>query len=399
MAGGAYPAVDFIAGGVQPQPQWPAPTPAPAPAPRKRTKHSPPATESGLRPWPALAVTAVALGLSGLFHWVAPTFIGDTGVFDTSLRRDLAATIGFYVFVGVLVLGVFALHPVRVVWQRRGVGDALAVGLPIGVAGGLFAVGIDSLHVGHLASDPTVELLVGGGGALRIGLTLIVVSALAPLVEETIFRGICAGSLLDRHAGLAIGVSAVAFAVWHFNPIGLRYYAAMGLVFGLLWWKRGLLASISAHAMFNGVLTLAAVAATGGAGATAAVGGLATQVPGGWHARGIPTADDSLIIGPAGASLALHASHLLGPAPSVSQLEGLLAAATVPGVAVEAGSVRSLPTTVGTAVTADINASGQPGHVLEVAYDGDMYQILMVTAGSPAAESAWHHVTSSLRPR
>lgn len=356
-------------------------------------------SESRLSPALGIAATVVALVLSGIFQVAGKHFIDANDVIDVSLRRALVLTLGFYLLVGAAVVTFVWRMRAHLVWHRRGVPAALALGLPLGLAGGLLGVAINSAAAGHLSSDHNVIALVGGGGAARIFLALAVTAVLAPLVEETIFRGICAGSLLRRSARPALWVSAIAFAIWHLNPEALRYYALMGLVFAGIWLKRGLIASMSAHAAFNGVLTVAAVLATTGTGTIAAFGQAAIEVPGGWHLDTLsPDPAHSVYVGPSGAALVLIDTPLPESEQTLDGIEQRLAAAPIEsGIRVDEASLRRMRTSLGTGVTADFSVANQPAHILAVPYNGDLYELVLVTAGSPAAEHEWHAITTSLR--
>ena len=271
------------------------------------------------------------------------------------------------------------------------------LGLPLGAAGGALAVALNSAVAGHLASDPNVELLVGGGGGLRVSLALLVTAVLAPLVEETLFRGILAGTLLARGVAPAMWGSALAFSVWHMSPAALRYYVFMGLMLATLWRKRGLVASMTAHAAFNGVLTIAAVAATTGAGHLTHFGQLTFRLPGGWHQAASDALSGPMVVqGPGGAALVL----IVKPNSNwtTGQLTAELVAGETPteGRQVVAGSERTVNVAAGVAVEADVKVEGQPGHVLDVVVGGDTYQLIVITGGSPAAEQDWHRIVPSL---
>lgn len=342
--------------------------------------------------------TVVALVASLVFQVSGHEFIHRTDVLDTSLRRAIVLTLVFYLVVGGLVVAFVQQTRARLVWHRGGVERALLLGLPLGAVGGLLAVGLNSAAVGHLASDPNVTALVGGGGAARLFLTFVTTAVLAPLVEETIFRGICAGSLLARGTAPAVWLSAVAFAIWHLNPVALRYYAIMGLVFAGIWLKRGLVASISAHAAFNGALTVAAIMATTGAAVTTTLGAVQVTVPGGWHVVAAESdADHTLVAGPAGSILGLLRKPDLDGS-SLQVIEDRLATEPVrAGVALDRNSLTETPTSLGTAIAGDFSVANQPGHVLEFAYQGSVYELIIVTAGNPEAEHVWRDVIASLR--
>jgi membrane protease YdiL (CAAX protease family) len=373
--------------------------PGPALAPPPVLTASVPESESGLAPKTGIIVTAVALVLSVIYQVGGHAFIHSSDVIDVSLRRALVLTVAFYVVVGAGLLTFVLRARVNLVWHRYGVPHALLLGLPLGIAGGLVGVGLNSAATGHLASDPNVTALVGGGGAARLFLTFVTVSVLAPLVEETIFRGICAGSLLARSTRQAVWLSAIAFAVWHLNPAALRYYALMGLVFAGIWLKRGLLASMSAHAAFNGVLTIAAVMATSGTSATTDFNGISVMIPGGWHVDHTSSLPDRMLVaGPSGSALALLIKPDTHPQDSIGSIESRLNSAQVQaGVSIDPSSITEVTTTIGPAVTGDFSIANQPGHVIEFPYQGSIYELIIITAGNPAAERSWHDITSSLR--
>lgn len=342
-------------------------------------------------------MTLLALVASVIYQVSGDAFIHRSDVLDVSLRRVIVYTLAFYVLVGAVLLTFVLRARVHLVWQRQGVRRALLLGLPLGCAGGLLGVAVNSAATGHLASDPNVTAMVGGGGPARLFLTFAIVSVLAPLVEETIFRGICAGTLLARGTAPAVWVSAIAFAVWHLNPAALRYYALMGLVFAAIWLKRGLLASMSAHAAFNGVLAIAAVMATSGAATDTTFEQITVTIPGGWHVDSVhSTPEEMFVDGPSGSALLLMRRPVDTTGSSAS--DGDISPVTGPDVSFEAGSVTRTTTGLGPAVAADVTVRNQPGHVLVVKYDGYLYEVFIITAGNPAAEHSWKNITTSLRP-
>jgi membrane protease YdiL (CAAX protease family) len=373
------------------QPQaWPQPAGSPPPPSWTPAE---PEGESGLGIGEALLVTGAALAASLVLT------LGMRGQhrdqFDVALRKGLAYTLFFYLVVG-SVVGCYVLaRRVRLVWHRGSVLSAVAMGIPVGVGGGALAVLLNSLLRGHLSGDANVELLVGGGGALRISLTVVVTSVLAPLVEETVFRGICAGSLLAKGPAAAVWLSALAFAIWHMQPSSLRYYALMGLLLGRLWQKRGLLASMSAHACFNGVLTAAAIAATTGAASYTTAGALQFELPGGWHA-GQSSVATHTYLGPGGASLAINEMRSAVSATAV--LAHLRAnERAVDAFQVTSGSERQVDVAGAPAVEADLTVAAQPGHLLVVPVGGTMYTVVVVTGGSSRGERDWQGLERTLR--
>jgi len=347
----------------------------------------------------ALTVGGLGLLLSlGLTVW-SRSLADATQQIDHQVRLSLVITLAFYVLLG-LALGAFCVQRrVGLTWTRGSAPVALLWGLPMGAVVGGLAVLLNSTIAGHLASDPRAELLVGGGGALRIGLTLVVTAALAPVVEEVLFRGVLAGTLLSRGPAPAVWVSAIAFSIWHMNPTSLRYYVFMGLLLATLWRKHGLLASMVAHAAFNGVLTIAAVAATTGTGHVISYDSISLQLPGGWHEKRTSIVPGAVAVdGPGGAGLMV----LTRPgAATLEQLHDNLVAAESgnPLRTVQPGSERRVQTPAGEAIEADVTLSGQPGHVLDLVVNGKAYELIVLTGGSPAAERGWQLITTSVAAR
>ncbi len=140
----------------------------------------------------------------------------------------------------------------------KGVSD-LVIGL---VAGSLLAMA----YIYWLA--PLLEMLqrtvgdyVPPGAVLpvvssSIGLFFIANVLLAPLVEETVYRGI-ALPLLGAHVGVfwAVVLSCMLFGLLHwaggFWYVLLTGIVAGGLFAGLFYWREGLLAPFAAHFALN----------------------------------------------------------------------------------------------------------------------------------------------------
>ena len=70
-------------------------------------------------------------------------------------------------------------------------------------------------------------------GYLAIGL-------LAPLAEEVVFRGAILKALLQKWSPVwAIVVSALFFAIGHFNPVQMPHAFVIGLLLGWMYWRTG----------------------------------------------------------------------------------------------------------------------------------------------------------------
>ena len=126
----------------------------------------------------------------------------------------------------------------------------------------------------HLVDVSKVLALVHGW---RLWLVLGAVVFVAPLCEETVFRGFLQQPLVARLGpAWGIGITAVAFSALHLDPIGFLPRVELGILFGWLYLRTGSLwASMIAHAVNNGVAAVLFLVAGGGslAGASSAPAG------------------------------------------------------------------------------------------------------------------------------
>jgi membrane protease YdiL (CAAX protease family) len=107
-------------------------------------------------------------------------------------------------------------------------------------------------------TNPLLEMVLGtsdGWALLAFALTAVV---LAPLFEETLFRGVLL-PVLSRHLGApgAVVLSALVFAIAHLSLAELVPLFVLGVGLGLLRWQTGRLgASVCLHALWNGLTFL-----------------------------------------------------------------------------------------------------------------------------------------------
>lgn len=115
--------------------------------------------------------------------------------------------------------------------------------LVLAVLAGLAAPLLGALLTQLLAHGHTVtqDIQQLGGSiplALRLPLVLVVVSV-GPIVEELLFRGVLLSALLQRwHAGWAVALSSLAFALIHLPGLQYQWYALpalTGLALMLAW--------------------------------------------------------------------------------------------------------------------------------------------------------------------
>lgn len=103
-----------------------------------------------------------------------------------------------------------------------------------------------------------VELLQGLSGWGPTVVMFLVVAGLAPIFEETLFRGFLLPVLARRGSMTgALVASALLFGAIHLQPLGLPTLSALGLVLGLAMRRTGnLWTAILVHACWNGSVFL-----------------------------------------------------------------------------------------------------------------------------------------------
>ena len=138
---------------------------------------------------------------------------------------------------------------------------ALTWGLVFLVTAAAYALGLRGDEQGTASNDVIERAFAAGpGGAASLVLTTVV---LAPILEETVFRGFLLPSLTRwMGAPWALGVSTLIFALAHEHNTGdTAQLLAVGAMAGTAYCRtRNLAASIAVHASFNlGVLILFAL--------------------------------------------------------------------------------------------------------------------------------------------
>ena len=138
---------------------------------------------------------------------------------------------------------------------RAAAGPALALLLmllpPVALSGWLVA----QLWDDPGGSNPLLELVLTSGDPRALACFALTAMVLAPLFEETLFRGILLPVLGQRLGGTAaVMISAAVFALAHLSLGELMPLFVLGVGLGLLRWRSGRLASsVIAHALWNGL--------------------------------------------------------------------------------------------------------------------------------------------------
>jgi hypothetical protein len=276
------------------------------------------------------------------------------------------------------------------------------VGIGVGAALALFVIAANSALAGHLTSDATSMMVFAQGGLIRIAMLVVVTVVCAPFIEELLFRGLLAESLRPRGKGQAIWLSALAFALWHLRPELLRYYLLIGALLGLLYWKRGLVCSMSAHATFNGLLTLVAALAVTGAAHTVTGAGVTVSAPAAWQqvtsTTGGPDGPGLELRSPSGAGVfverldipaALDPNELAARMNSVPTLG--------PGVVVKAGTVHPVQYPAGAGASAEVDDNGRDADAVVISSPQGTVVAELITGGNTNARPQFESMLQSLQ--
>ncbi|MBV9410680.1 MAG: CPBP family intramembrane metalloprotease [Acidimicrobiia bacterium] len=372
----------------------------PAPTVPSAPEATPPAPGSGHH-IPRTVVTAIGLGvvlqvvdyvLTRGLHLQNPTAVG----------LGLGLTLAFYLVVLSLVQGRLYEGKVQPVWHIGSPGPGALVGIAVGAALAGLVILANSALAGHLTSDATAMMVFAQGGLIRVLMLIVVTVVCAPFIEELLFRGLLAESLRPRGRGAAIWLSALAFALWHLRPELLRYYLLIGALLGLLYWKRGLVCSMSAHATFNGLLTLVAALAVTGAGHTVAGAGVTLSAPAGWQqvtsAAGGPDESGLVLHSPSGASVFVQRLEIPAtPDPNAIAARMNSVPTLGPGVVVKAGTVHPVQYPAGAGASAEVDDNGHDADAVVISSQQGTVIAELITGGNSNARPQFDSMLQSLQ--
>lgn len=301
----------------------------------------------------------------------------------TAVRISLFTGLAFYALAALWVLGRSAELGLR---PRPGFATALvgaAEGFVVGGVASTFLFGVLRVATGRPVLDPTAAVLTAGSiAALVLGIVLVVIAA--PVVEELVFRGFLAEALRHRGKKSAIILSAAAFSLSHLRLSQFRYYLLMGAVLGLVYWRRGLVGSITAHATFNGVLLVMALAAAHGPAISVHTGLFSVKVPPTYRTAEGVAGDDLIATGPTGARVEFAHVDLQG-LPPADQLARNLAQGGLPfpaDLVVDYSSIVVIPLPMGQAVSMPATVAGKEGRMIAIPTPGRLWIAVFRSDGS-----------------
>jgi hypothetical protein len=280
-------------------------------------------------------------------------------------------------------------------WHTGNPTLSVLIGLGCGAGTAVVLLALVEAATGQVSGDSRVAFMVSDGSLSRILVAVLIGVVAAPLVEEILFRGLFAESLRSFGTPIAILASAVAFAAWHLNPAALRYYALLGALLGLLYWKRGLIASMTAHATFNGILTAVTIASVLAPGHTYTVDRLAVHAPSGWSTDN-NGGFDLLLVGPADAQFGVDArTATLADSQDAQSVLTHLETVPTAQAALRLSSARFISLRPGTALEVDI--ADQPGaEAIYIPEHGMVYIVTYATAGNAQALDDVNRMLDSL---
>jgi membrane protease YdiL (CAAX protease family) len=316
-----------------------------------------------------------------------------------AINLSLWMGIGYYALVLLIISG--PLMVLRPRWLAGNKQTAPVLGIEVGLLAAASLVTLLWVATGHAVLDPSARALVSEGSAVRIVFAFVVIVVAAPLVEELLFRGVVAESLAGRGTGIAIGVSSFLFALAHLRS--LPYYTAMGVLFGLLYWRRGLWASIGAHATFNGCLVVLALVVALGPARVLTDGGVSMRAPSDWElatpTAAMPENVAFAVQGPSGSSIvALSYPVPDGAAANLERLASSFNDGAIPlpdGTQVS-GSARVRRYGAAQGVEVPVTVKGHAGVVVLIPTARLLWEIDVATAGSARAEREYPAILQSV---
>lgn len=387
-----------------PRSGWDAPTGA---APWGYAPQQPPTdptVEGRLLSGRALTIVIVAIAFGGVMQLIVYLLVRSARYSpDTLIQLAIVATLIVYALVGALLLSQIT-PKVRLRWGEGSLAVRIAFGLGIGGGlSGLLLWAISSAR-GQLSPDPNVVLMMSTGDASHVIVVTALTCVAAPVIEETLFRGLLLESLRHYSTGMALVVSAMFFAVWHFNPRGLVYYTILGAVLGGIYIKRGLLASMAAHLGFNGVLTVAAISLVLGPAHHYDLHGLRFTIAGRWtqvtssSSAALVDSNSLGLQGPDGAAILIF-THLDDGTVDLTRV--------AQNFADEANTELDGPTavpvtielpTVGQAITTTISAGSHRDEFVVFRYNGEDFAVVFDDNSARAADGDLTKMLDSLQP-
>jgi membrane protease YdiL (CAAX protease family) len=345
----------------------------------------------------ALLAIGIGAATQGAAWWLGRTHSIEPSV---AIRFGLLITIGFYAVVALLVASRANSADSGPVWSSGRASTGALIGGVVGLGVAVAVLGLLSAVSGHLASDAFASIVVSEGSVSRVVVMGVIAVVCAPLVEELLFRGMVAESLRSHSKGRALVVSAALFSLWHLRLAAFRYYFVIGLLLGALYLKRGLVASMTAHAVFNATAIAVAVVLAHGAPHTFAGDGVSVRAPAPWQRVSSTSGILQLALhGPSGSEFAVVREVLPGKPVTADQLAAAVRdrGLPMPGVTADVATARVVSLPTGRAVTVDADLHGHRAMILGIPKPGHVWTVVVATGGSPRAAHDASRLLETLR--
>lgn len=349
-----------------------------------------------LMPKPRVRAVRLAIGVIVLNIAQTAFFIALVrgGQMEDSTAITLGTLLGLLFYAVVLAMMTGPLLTLKPAWLRGDPRTARLLGAEVGFGAAVALVTLGWVASGHPVLDPGTEAIVSEASLARILLAFVAVAVVAPFVEELLFRGVVAESLRRHGAAVAVGVSALLFGLAHlqWSAVGITYFTVCGVVLGTLYWRRGLWASISAHAAFNGSLVVLATVVALGPTHLVSANGLSVRARSDWHvvdSAELPSGVEFALQGPSAATFAVERL----PVPtsefvSLDHVAGALNANQVPmpaGTTIRTGTAHVVAYPMGRGVQVAVTAKGHDGVAVLVPHNGSLWEVDIATEGSHRA--------------
>ena len=162
---------------------------------------------------------------------------GDTNVFTSMIDTDsLSVAIIASGFVTIVVLALMRMIDWKKVLNVNMIDWKNSWYAIVGAVAGVFALDVieEMLDLPDLMEQTFTGMANSTRGVLSI-------AVLGPIVEEFVFREGIEGYMLRKGVSKwwAIGISAFIFGIVHLNPAQVPFAAAMGVLFGIIYYKSG----------------------------------------------------------------------------------------------------------------------------------------------------------------
>ncbi|MFI5030514.1 MAG: CPBP family intramembrane glutamic endopeptidase [Reyranellales bacterium] len=174
-------------------------------------------------------------------------------------NREMLTVLGAFFLIGLLAV-IVAVAPLgKAAFPALGLRPANWKYPVFGALGTLFlSVAVSQIGIEPQGMKQVIEVV---REPHELILSLLLLSVLAPIVEELVFRGLLYGWVTGRWGSTAgLVVSSLAFALAHWEPAHVILVLPLGFLFG--WLRRrtdSLLPSLFSHIVNNGFALLAAV--------------------------------------------------------------------------------------------------------------------------------------------